>query len=165
MEENVSDGRILGGSVANSAVYNDDFDFNIGKANILREGNDIAIIACGTMVYNALRASDLLKDGKLEASVIDMHTIKPIDTETIEKISTSHNLIVTVEEHSTIGGLGSAVSEYLSTMNHKPPLLVLGIYDECFHYRRMQVSARKKTIVAKPNNKYHFEDILFNLNV
>ena len=130
MEENVSDGRILGGSVANSAVYNDDFDFNIGKANILREGNDIAIIACGTMVYNALRASDLLKDGKLEASVIDMHTIKPIDTETIEKISTSHNLIVTVEEHSTIGGLGSAVSEYLSTMNHKPPLLVLGIPDE-----------------------------------
>ena len=121
--------RLTGGA-PNPAVYNDDFDFTIGKANILREGNDIAIIACGTMVYNALGAADLLKAGKLEASVIDMHTIKPIDIETIEKVSKSSRLIVTVEEHSIIGGLGSAVSEYLSTLNHKPPLLALGIPDE-----------------------------------
>ena len=69
------------------------------------------------MVYNALGTADLLRDGKLEASVIGMHTIKPIDTEIIEKISTSHNLIVTVQEHSIIDDLGKAVSEYLSTMN------------------------------------------------
>ena len=121
--------RLTGGA-PNPAVYNDDFDFTIGKANILREGNDIAIIACGTMVYNALEAADLLKAGKLEASVIDMHTIKPIDIETIEKVSKSSRLIVTVEEHSIIGGLGSAVSEYLCTLNDKPPLLTLGILDE-----------------------------------
>ena len=120
--------RLTGGS-PNPSIYFDDFDFTIGKANILREGNDLAIIACGSMVNNALEASDILNNGKLKSSVIDMHTIKPIDTEIIEKISTSHNLIVTVEEHSIIGGLGSAVSEYLSTMNQKPPLLSIGIND------------------------------------
>ena len=121
--------RLTGGA-PNPAVYLDDFDFTFGKANILREGNDLAIIACGTMVNNALGAADLLKEGKLEATVIDMHTIKPIDVSIIEELSKSHNLIVTVEEHSIIGGLGSAVSEYLSTMNQKPPLLSIGIPDE-----------------------------------
>ena len=121
--------RLTGGS-PNPPIYFDDFDFTIGKANILREGNDLAIIACGSMVNNALEASDILNNGKLKSSVIDMHTIKPIDTGIIEKISTSHNLIVTVEEHSIIGGLGSAVSEYLSTLNQKPPLLSIGIPDE-----------------------------------
>ena len=121
--------RLTGGA-PNPVVYLDDFDFTFGKANILREGNDLAIIACGTMVKNSLDAADLLKEGKLEATVIDMHTIKPIDVSRIEKISKSHNLIVTVEEHSIIGGLGSAVSEYLSTMNQKPPLLSIGISDE-----------------------------------
>ena len=121
--------RLTGGA-PNPAVYNDDFDFTIGKANILREGNDIAIIACGTMVYNALEAADLLKNDEIEASVVDMHTIKPIDIETIEKVSKSSRLIVTIEEHSVIGGLGSAVSEYLCTLSNKPPLLSIGIPDK-----------------------------------
>ena len=121
--------RLTGGA-PNPAVYLDDFDFTFGKANILREGNDLAIIACGTMVNNALKAAELLKEGKLKATVMDMHTIKPIDVSIIEEISKSHNLIVTVEEHSIIGGLGSAVSEHLSTMNQKPPLLSIGLPDE-----------------------------------
>jgi transketolase len=121
--------RLTGGA-PNPAVYLDDFDFTFGKANILREGNDLAIIACGTMVNNSLKTAELLKEGKLEATVIDMHTIKPIDVSIIEEISKSHNLIVTVEEHSIIGGLGSAVSEHLSTMNQKPPLLSIGIPDK-----------------------------------
>ena len=121
--------RLTGGA-PNPSVYLDDFDFTFGKANILKEGNDLAVIACGTMVYNALQAAELLKKGKLEPTIIDMHTIKPIDVSIIEEISKSHNLIVTVEEHSIIGGLGSAVSEYLSTMNQKPPLLSIGIPDE-----------------------------------
>jgi len=122
--------RLTGGA-PNPAVYLDDFDFTIGKANVLRDGEDITIIACGTMVYNALEAADLLKAEKLESSVIDMHTIKPIDLEVIEKVAkSSSKLIVTVEEHSIIGGLGSAVSEHLSTMNQKPPLLSIGLPDE-----------------------------------
>ena len=120
--------RLTGGA-PNPSVYFDDFDFVFGKANILREGNDLAIIACGTMVNNALEAANLLKNGKIEASVLDMHTIKPIDADIIKEISKSHNLIVTVEEHSIIGGLGSAVSEQLSVMNQKPPLLSIGIPD------------------------------------
>ena len=120
--------RLTGGA-PNPSVYLDDFDFTFGKANILREGNDLAIIACGTMVNNALEAANLLKNGKIEASVFDMHTIKPVDADIIEEISTSHNLIVTVEEHSIIGGLGSAVSDHLSTLNQKPPLLSIGIPD------------------------------------
>jgi transketolase len=118
--------RLTGGA-PNPSVYLDDFDFTFGKANILPEGNDLAIIACGTMVNNALGAADLLKEGKLEATIIDMHTIKPIDVEIIEEISKSHDLIVTVEEHSIIGGLGSAVSEHLSTLKEKPPLLSMWI--------------------------------------
>ena len=121
--------RLTGGA-PNPAVYLDDFDFTFGKANILREGNDLAIIACGTMVNNALGAAGLLKEGKLDATVIDMHTIKPIDVSIIEEISKSHDLIITLEEHSIIGGLGSAVSEHLSTMNQKPPLLLIGLPDE-----------------------------------
>jgi len=120
--------RLTGGA-PNPSVYLDDFDFTFGKANILREGNDLAIIACGTMVNNALEAANLLKNGKIEASVIDMHTIKPIDADIIEEISKSHNLIVTAEEHSIIGGLGSAVSDHLSTLNQKPPFLSIGIPD------------------------------------
>ena len=121
--------RLTGGAPT-PAVYLDDFDFTIGKANILREGNDLAIIACGTMVNNALEAANLLKNGNIESSVLDMHTIKPIDADIIEEISKSHSLIVTLEEHSIIGGLGSAVSEYLSSMNQKPPLLSIGIPDK-----------------------------------
>ena len=96
----------------------------------MRKGNDISIFACGTMVFNSLEAADILKVGGLDVSVIDMHTIKPIDKEAIEKASKSSGLIVTVEEHSIIGGLGSAVSEYLCTLNDKPPLLALGLPDE-----------------------------------
>ena len=121
--------RLTGGT-PNPSVYLDDFDFTIGKANILREGNHLAIIASGTMVNNALEAAKILKNDKIGASVIDMHTIKPIDVDILDKISKSHDLIVTVEEHSIIGGLGSAVSEKLSVMNQKPPLLLIGISDE-----------------------------------
>ncbi len=122
--------RLTGGA-PNPSVYFDDFDFTLGKANVLREkGKDIAIIACGTMVYNSLEAAELLETGKLESSVFDMHTIKPIDVDIIDEISKTHNLVVTVEEHSIIGGLGSAVSEYLCTLNDKPPLLSIGIPDE-----------------------------------
>lgn len=121
--------RLTGGA-PNPSVYLDDFDFTFGKANFLREGSDIAIIACGTMVSNALQVAELLNNGKIKASVIDMHTIKPIDADLLDEISKSHNLIVTVEEHSIIGGLGSAVSEYLSSLNQKPPHLSIGIPDK-----------------------------------
>ncbi|OUX31812.1 MAG: transketolase [bacterium TMED264] len=120
----------LTGPTPNPPVYSDNFEFIIGKSNIISDcGKDIAMIGCGSMVYNALEASELLNNKELKTTVIDMHTIKPIDEEMLEKISKNFKLIVTVEEHNVIGGLGSAVAEYISEINQSPPLLKIGIQD------------------------------------
>ena len=109
-------------------VYEEDFDFRIGKAITVREGKDIAVIAAGTMVYYANKAAEILAEKGIDASVIDMHTIKPLDTEAVEA-RLGKKLIVTVEEASVVGGLGSAVAEYLAPKKDKPPQLILGIRD------------------------------------
>lgn len=111
-------------------VYEEDFDFRIGKAIPVREGKDIAIFAAGTMVYYAKEAAGLLAEQGIDAAVIDMHTIKPLDTEAVEARLDS-KLIVTVEEATVIGGLGSAVAEYTALKKNRPPHLMLGIRD-CF---------------------------------
>ena len=113
-------------------VHEDDIDFQIGKAIKLREGKDIAIVACGTMVYYAKKAAELLSEKGIEASVIDMHTIKPIDKEAIDA-ELGKNLLVTVEEASIVGGLGSAVAEYIAPKKQKPAQLMLGIKDTFPH--------------------------------
>jgi len=92
-------------------------DLRIGKGSILREGSDVAIIACGVMVHKAVTAANNLADEGVDVCVVDMHTIKPLDTNLIEKISSKCRGIVTVEDHSVIGGLGSSISEYLSGSN------------------------------------------------
>lgn len=111
-------------------VYEEDMDFRIGKAIPLREGKNIGIIACGTMVHYALAAAELLSAKGIEASVTDMHTLKPLDGEAVDTLL-EKKLIVTVEEASIIGGLGSAVAEHLAAKKQKPPQLMLGIRD-CF---------------------------------
>lgn len=111
-------------------VYEEDFDFRIGKAIPLREGKDAAVIAAGTMVYYAKKAAEILAEKGLDVSVIDMHTIKPLDTGAVDA-QLGKKLIVTVEEASVVGGLGSAVAEYLAPKKGKPPQLILGIRD-CF---------------------------------
>ena len=111
-------------------VYEEDMNFRIGKAIPVREGKDIGIIACGTMVHYALAAAELLSGKGIEASVTDMHTLKPLDGEAMDALL-DRKLIVTVEEASIIGGLGSAVAEHLAAKKQKPPQLMLGIRD-CF---------------------------------
>ena len=91
--------------------YGDDVPFTLGKANTLREGSDLTIIATGLMVKTALEAHDILKEKGINARVLDMHTIKPIDKEAVIKASLETGLIVTAEEHTVNGGLGSAVAE------------------------------------------------------
>lgn len=113
-------------------VHEGDIDFQIGKAINLREGKDIAIVACGTMVYYAKKAAELLSEKGIEASVIDMHTIKPIDKEAIDA-ELGKQLLVTVEEASIVGGLGSAVAEYIAPKKQKPAQLMLGIKDTFPH--------------------------------
>ena len=111
-------------------VYEEDFDFRIGKAITLQEGKDIAIFASGAMVYYAREAAKLLAERGMDAAVIDMHTIKPLDADAV-KAQLDKKLIVTVEEASITGGLGSAVAECIAMEKDKPPQLMLGIRD-CF---------------------------------
>ena len=113
-------------------VYEDDIDFQIGKAIDVREGKDIAIIACGTMVYYAKQAAEILAEKGIDASVIDMHTIKPLDTAAVDA-ELGKKLIVTVEEATIVGGLGSAVAEHLAPKKAKPAQLMLGIKDTYPH--------------------------------
>lgn len=94
--------------------YGDETEFQIGKANTVREGSDVTIIATGLMVQQSIAAVDLLKAKGINARLLDMHTIKPIDTEAIVKASKETGAIVTVEEHNILGGLGGAVAEALS---------------------------------------------------
>lgn len=101
------------GRAAVPVFYNEDAQFEIGKANVLREGKDAAVIATGIMVAEAMAAAETLAAEGIEVRVIDMHTIKPIDEEIIVKASEEIGKIVTCEEHSVIGGLGSAVAEVL----------------------------------------------------
>ena len=91
--------------------YDEDAQLEIGKGNLLRDGKDITIIATGIMISEAMEAADALATDGIDARVIDIHTIKPIDEEIIIKAASETGAIVTAEEHSVIGGLGSAVSE------------------------------------------------------
>lgn len=122
----------LSGTMNNPIVYKENFDFEIGKAISLREGTDVTIIATGSMVYNSIKAADELEAKGISAGVIDMHTIKPLDVEAVERAAQA-KLIVTVEEHSKIGGLGGAVAEALALKSHRPPHLIIGTDDYYAH--------------------------------
>lgn len=124
--------RLTGGP-GNPVVYADDYDFKLGKAIKLHAGEDVAIVAAGTMVHQSLLAADVLENMGISTTVVDMHTIKPLDTEIIDEISTTHKLLVTVEEHTVCGGLGSAIAEYLAPRVNKSPQLLIGIEDEFPH--------------------------------
>ncbi len=102
--------------------------FEIGKAHIIREGNDLTIIACGIMVYHAIKASDSLKAEGIGAGVINLHTVKPIDKAAILKAAIKSGAIVTAEEHLIACGMGSAVSEVL--IQEVPvPVEMVGVKD------------------------------------
>jgi transketolase len=119
----------LTGETNNPMVYKEDYNFKIGKAITLREGSDITIIASGTMVYESLEAAKILQSKNLSTTVVNMHTVKPLDTSIIDKALKSSELIISVEEHSIIGGLGSAIAEYKTTFKNAPPQLILGLPD------------------------------------
>ncbi len=119
----------LTGEAKNPAVYKTDYDFEIGKAITLREGEDITIIAGGTMVYKSLEAAEILSESGLSVAVVNMHTVKPLDTAVIDIACETTKLVVTIEEHSVIGGLGSAVAEHKSTLVNAPPQFTIGIPD------------------------------------
>ncbi|MEW6570961.1 MAG: transketolase family protein [Nitrospirota bacterium] len=106
-----------------------EYEFKIGKAHIFGKGRDAIIVAMGVMVAQSLEAAESLKKEGIDVGVVNMSTVKPLDTQTLLEISESSGLIVTAEEHSVIGGLGSAVSEFLSE-NHPARILKIGIKDD-----------------------------------
>ena len=113
-------------------VYAEDFEYKIGKANVLKEGSKVAILATGTnIVWEALRAADMLRDNiGIEPTVADIHTIKPLDEEFVLSLCKDHSLIVTAEEHSVVGGLGGAVSECLSAHGAGVRQLFVGVEEK-----------------------------------
>ncbi len=113
-------------------LFGPDYRFEMGKAVVMREGSDVAIFATGHMVWKALDAAELLARDRIEARVVNVSTIKPLDEAAVRDAAGRFPLIVTVEEHSIIGGLGGAVAECISdpqTVGPRPGLLRLGVRD------------------------------------
>ena len=104
-------------------------DIKIGKGMVVKNGSDVSIIACGTMVEPALEAQKTLKKDGISARVIDMHTIKPLDEKLVIKCAKETNAIITAEEHSIIGGLGAAVAELIAENNLSTKFVRMGIKD------------------------------------
>jgi len=117
------------GRAAVPDVYeNDDFEFRIGKANMLLDGSDLTIIAAGETVYHAYQAGLRLREQGISARVLDMSSIKPCDEEAVLKAAKETGRIITVEEHSKFGGLGAMVTEIIS--ENPVPVRIIGIPDE-----------------------------------
>ena len=100
----------------------------IGKGVVLSEGTDVAIIACGVLVSEAMKAADILSASGISAQVVDMHTIKPLDNELVRDCAVKCGAIVSAEDHNVIGGLGSAIAEFLSS-EIPTPLERIGVQD------------------------------------
>ena len=121
--------RFFGGTGI-PTVHLENVDFELDKAITLREGNDLAILACGSMVKQALQTAEALSEQGIESEVIDVHTIKPFDVAVLDNCN-KKKLIVTIEEHRLIGGLGSVVSMRLKERQIATPLLHIGV-DETY---------------------------------
>ena len=113
---------------ATPVVYEEGFEYSFGKANVLMDGGDVALVACGIMVPEALKAAQSMKAKGVSAAVVDLHTIKPIDADTVSKVAKQCGRVVTAEEHNVIGGLGSAVAEVLGE-RCPTPMKRVGVMD------------------------------------
>ncbi|HLB12978.1 MAG TPA: transketolase family protein, partial [Dehalococcoidia bacterium] len=114
MEKHFGPAYIRVGRSKTDDIYDDSYDFRVGRANTLRKGRDATIIACGIMVAMAVKAAEELSHKGLSVGVINMSTIKPLDTDAVLTAAAESGAIVTAEEHSIIGGLGGAVAEALA---------------------------------------------------
>jgi transketolase len=110
-------------------LYDGDLDFRIGKAIEYRPGTDVAFISSGSLLAEAIGAAEILEQKGISARVIDMHTVKPLDTEILDSVFAENRLIVTVEEHSSIGGLGGAVAEYKAGHANAPRQVMASLGD------------------------------------
>jgi transketolase len=117
------------GRLAVPVFHEEGFEFQIGKGEVIRDGSDIAIIANGLMVYEAMKAGDELAKQGINARIINMSTVKPIDEELVLKAAKECGKIITCEEHSVVGGLGEAVCSFLSE-TYPTPVRRIGVNDQ-----------------------------------
>ncbi|MCL4157412.1 UNVERIFIED_CONTAM: hypothetical protein GTU68_051889, partial [Idotea baltica] len=110
-------------------VFDDSYKFEIGKGNVLREGTDIALVACGVQVPAVLEAAKILEEQGVQARVINMATIKPLDGPLLEQAAKDCGAVLTSEEHQVAGGLGSAIAEHLAQTT-PVPMDLTGLEDE-----------------------------------
>lgn len=110
-------------------IFDDNYDFELGKGNLIQEGSDVTIIANGVMVSKALEAVKTLENEGINAELIEMASVKPIDEEMIVKSAKKTKAVITAEEHNVIGGLGSAVAEVLAKNSIGKPLAMVGVED------------------------------------
>lgn len=149
-------------SRAQAPVYFDEsYDFQIGKGVELKSGSDVALVATGTILHNTLRAAELLEEEGIKATVINIHTVKPIDETILIDAAKRTGAVLTIEEHSIYGGLGSAVSEVLSKHYPTPMDFVgatefaeSGDYDELLNkygYSPESIRDRAKALIERKN--------------
>ncbi len=119
----------LTGAVGNPPVYTEEYNFEIGKSITLKEGSDITIFSIGSMVYESLEAAKILDKTGISAKVVNMHTLKPCDYDAIDLAISSSKAIITVEEHTIMGGLGSVIAEYKAKFTNSPAQLIIGLPD------------------------------------
>ena len=139
----------LTGPMNTPMVYKDDYDFKIGKAIKLKDGSDVAIIATGSMVAQSIKTAKLLESDGISCSVINMHTLKPLDEEAVTEANEQHKIIVTAEEHSIIGGLYSAVTECLCRKGMHKPVIPFGINDFFVHAGSYQYQLEASGLTAE----------------
>jgi transketolase len=159
----------LTGVTDNPIVYDIDTKFEIGKANILKQGTDVAIVTTGSMVYESIKAASYLEKKGISSCVIDMHTIKPLDTEVIKLICNELRWLITVEEHSIVGGLGSAIAEFKSTLRSHTKQMFIGLpdrFEKAGSYKHLllrheltgeQIAEKIYEEIYKENNRWRLE--------
>ena len=148
------------GKKVEPTIYEKSFPFIFGKGHIISEGKDILMVVSGPIMEEAINASKLLQKQNISATIIDIHTIKPFDNEIIRLHAAHKKLVITVEEHSVTGGLGSAVLESLAEQQHAP-VLRIGTHDEFIkvtgtqHYLRSYIGLTAEKIAKKIESALH----------
>ncbi|MFY0520172.1 transketolase family protein [Lysinibacillus sp. UGB7] len=142
-------------------IYKEDYNFEIGKTISVKNGEDIAIFASGSIISEAIKAAELLELEGIKVEVINVHTIRPLDIEGIKRVIKDKKLLVSMEEHVIAGGVGSAISEAIALEVKKPPHLMLGlpsdyskagIYEEMLDHYGLTANKVAKSIKETLNN-------------
>ena len=136
------------GRAAVESVYDENYQFEFGKGSVLSKGNKVAILATGAMVQESLMALEILKESGIEPTLVNFHTLKPIDEKLIIELAENHDFLVTCEEHNIIGGLGSAVSEVL-VKKYPKKVVMIGINDQFGESGKPEMLFKKHGLDAK----------------